>query len=47
MYDIYDDCAECSARGDDYYINKDGESVCRCHRCSVHRMTIDNDDCLD
>lgn len=37
-YDDYDECAECSARGDDYYVNKDGEYERRCSRCSVNRM---------
>lgn len=33
MYDDYDRCYECSAYGDDYYIDDDGELVCYCPEC--------------
>lgn len=33
---MYDDCCECAARGDDYYVNKDGEVECRCPRCKAN-----------
>lgn len=33
MYDDYDHCYECSAYGDDYYIDDDGELVCYCPEC--------------
>ena len=30
----YDDyCYECGGYGDDYYVNDDGELVCRCLEC--------------
>lgn len=28
-----DYCYECTGYGDDYYINDDGELVCRCPEC--------------
>lgn len=28
--DPYDYCYECSCYGDDYYMDEDGELVCRC-----------------
>jgi hypothetical protein len=33
MYDDYDRCYECSAYGDDYYIDDNGELVCYCPEC--------------
>lgn len=27
------DCYECTANGDDYYVNENGEYVCRCDEC--------------
>lgn len=30
----YEDyCYECAGYGDDYYVNNDGELVCRCFEC--------------
>lgn len=33
----YDYCYECSGYGDDYYLNDDGELVCRCPECPNNR----------
>lgn len=32
IYDA-DYCYECTGYGDDYYINDDGEMICRCSEC--------------
>lgn len=39
-WEWYDDevCYECSGLGDDYYIDEDGELVCRCYECSVYEV---------
>jgi hypothetical protein len=40
--DYYDDycdndiCYECSAYGNDYFINEDGELECRCSECTFN-----------
>lgn len=34
--DPYDYCYECSGYGDDYYMNEDGELVCRCPECLMN-----------
>ena len=31
-----DYCYECSGYGDDYYVNDDGELVCRCPECIMN-----------
>lgn len=38
--DEFDICYECTAYGDDYYINSEGELVCACDECSLnpHRV---------
>lgn len=36
-YDYEDCCYECSAYGDDYFINDDGEMECYCPYCHVMR----------
>lgn len=33
----YDYCYECSGYGDDYYLNDDGELMCRCPECPNSR----------
>ena len=34
--DPYDYCYECGGYGDDYYMDEDGELVCRCHECPMN-----------
>ena len=35
--DPYDYCYECSGYGgDDYYVDEDGELVCRCPECPMN-----------
>ena len=34
--DPYDYCYECSGYGDDYYMDEDGELVCRCPECHMN-----------
>lgn len=34
--DPYDYCYECGGYGDDYYMNEDGELVCRCPECLMN-----------
>lgn len=36
MYDDYDYCYECQGYGDDYYVDDDGELVCRCFECTFN-----------
>lgn len=34
---VYEDyCYECTGYGDDYYIDDDGELVCRCSECTFN-----------
>ena len=39
----YDYCYECTGYGDDYYINEDGELVCRCEECHYNENNRDDD----
>ncbi len=39
----YDYCYECTGYGDDYYINEDGELVCRCDECHYNDSNRDDD----
>lgn len=39
-----DDCYECAAYGDDYFINEDGEMECYCSRCQANRSDDDDDE---
>lgn len=34
--DSYDYCYECGGYGDDYYMDEDGELVCRCSECPMN-----------
>lgn len=34
--DPYDYCYECGGYGDDYYMDEDGELVCRCPECLMN-----------
>lgn len=34
--DPYDYCYECGGYGDDYYMDEDGELVCRCPECPMN-----------
>ena len=34
--DPYDYCYKCSGYGDDYYMDEDGELVCRCTDCPMN-----------
>lgn len=40
--DALDYCEECSIYGDDYYLDENGELVCRCFECDM--MESDWDD---
>lgn len=43
--DWYDDyCYECGGYGDDYYVDDDGELVCRCPECPMNPDRDDMDD---
>lgn len=39
-----DYCYECSGYGDDYYVDDDGELVCRCPECSMNPYNNDLDE---
>ena len=39
-----DCCYECSGYGDDYYVDDDGELVCRCPECSMNPYNDDWDE---
>lgn len=39
----YDYCYECRGYGDDYYVNEDGELVCRCDDCSYSESNWKDD----
>lgn len=41
--DALDYCEECSIYGDDYYIDDDGEHVCRCPECNMNPSRLDGD----
>lgn len=34
--EYYDYCFECGAYGDDYYMDEEGELVCRCPECAMN-----------
>lgn len=41
--ECYDDyCYECTAYGDDYYLDEDGEWVSRCEDCPFNSAHEDN-----
>lgn len=40
--DPYDYCYECSGYGDDYYVDEDGELVCRCPECPMNPNSWDD-----
>lgn len=37
-------CYECSAYGDDYFVNDDGEWECYCPYCHIHKYRMDEED---
>lgn len=51
--DVYDDddycdddeewdyCYECTGYGDDYYIDEEGELICRCPECLLNPISYD------
>lgn len=41
LYDDYVPCYECSALGDDYWINEDGEIESFCEICSLYKSRKD------
>lgn len=43
----YDDwCSDCAMYGDDYYIDENGERVCRCSTCPFNDYDdYDEEDC--
>lgn len=47
--DLYDEededdyCYECGGYGDDYYVDENGEFVCRCPECSMNLNRFDED----
>ena len=38
----YDYCYECGGYGDDYYMDEDGELVCRCPECPMNPNSWDD-----
>lgn len=38
----YDYCYECSGYGDDYYVDEDGELICRCSECPMNPNSWDD-----
>ena len=40
--DSYDYCYECNGYGDDYYVDEDGELVCRCPECPMNPNSWDD-----
>ena len=38
----YDYCYECGGYGDDYYMDEDGELVCRCPECPMNPYSWDD-----
>lgn len=43
MSTAYDRCYECTALGDDYYIDENGDLVCACDDCpDYHRYDEDD-----
>ena len=43
MYEDNDVCYECSAYGDDYFMNDDGELECYCSQCPCNPDSWDDD----
>lgn len=43
LYDA-DYCYECGGYGDDYYVDDEGELVCRCFECNFSPYKSDEDD---
>ena len=41
--DMLDYCEECGIYGDDYYIDEDGEQVCRCPECNMNPDRLNGD----
>lgn len=41
--DMLDYCEECGIYGDDYYIDEDGDHVCRCPKCNMNPDRLDGD----
>ena len=41
--DALDYCGECSIYGNDYYVDDDGELVCRCLECNMNPNRLDGD----
>ena len=42
-YDALDYCEECDIYGDNYYIDENGEHVCRCPECNMNPNRLDGD----
>ena len=40
--DPYDYCYECGGYGDDYYMDEDGELICRCPECPMNPYSWDD-----
>lgn len=40
----FDPCYECTAYGDDYFTNDDGELECACPTCYVFRSNLEWDE---
>ena len=43
MDELDDICYECTAYGDNYYIDDKGELVCACDECWVYRSMMDEE----
>lgn len=39
----YDYCHECGGYGDNYYMDENGEPVCRCLECIMNPNRVDGD----
>lgn len=37
-------CYECTGNGDDYYVDENGELVCRCNECPLNPLNKDEQD---
>ena len=40
--DDWDYCYECTGYGDDYYVDDDGELICRCKECPFNPARNDD-----
>lgn len=41
-WDELDYCYECTGYGDDYYVDEEGELICRCPECPFNPARVDD-----